>query len=290
MVGSRLTASISALVVFQAKRVDPNLSSWVASGIRVLLNPLFSLPLFFSLQKHRGRSVPWELVAWGALGAMTVGSYYWSLVRLNPGEVAFLYGSHPVFMAALGPLFLGVANAKGTVFSLLLCLVGLALIVIGPSAFASVEGRIGMLFSSFCAGVAYLMVARLRGRVGPSGIMLAWFLGSIILHAVVFWQLSPTLPTSGGLWALLIVAGFLAALSQYLISIAYQNGATDSMATLSFLTPVFSLVLDVLIYRHWPSAFVGAGTAAILIACLCVAHQKSPADLLRRVFSVFASP
>jgi len=260
-----LSASMSACV-YQAHRLDPSFSPWVASLVRVVANwgLLALLCTRFPPTRLWGDRRP-ALWAWGFFGALTVGSYFSSIQSLGPGEAAFIQSLSAVFIVALCPVVLGIKNSKPVWLAVGGSFIGFALLQAGKSpASGNVFGVATGLFSAITAALAYLMIARTGLSNPPQVTVFYWSAAALLAHLLVIASFPIAWPVKFGVWIWLAVGGLQASLAQYLVTLAYRWAPANSVAALSYLTPVVNLMLDGLLFGLSPSSLSYGGASLIL--------------------------
>lgn len=250
---------------FAAHQEEPNFSSFGGSLVRVLANLLFiSLPfmrsdcrLLLSPLRHRA------LWLWGVFGALTVTTYFAAVALVGSGQTAFFGASSGIFIAALSPM---IARQKVTSMNWLAIagsLFGLYMICPSGKIDGSFLGTALAIASGLCGAVAYLMIARTKSTYATPQIMMTWCLSAMTAHLIIFCFHDVTWPTSPGVWFLLLVAGFSASLSQHFTTYAFQRGPASQIASLSYLAPVLSLILDMILFGFTPTPIAGIGASII---------------------------
>lgn len=265
-----LACVINALVgagFYYAYQIDPGMSAGTGGFIRVLAN--FSCLL---IPLSQGRALPriraWHgnraLWLWAFFGVLTTSAYYLSIPLLGAGLSMFLNAGSGIFIVALAPLLAGQRSPLFHWFGVLGSFAGLFLL--GQSANGSVPavGALLAVLSGLFGGLAMLMVARARKNYSPDSIMFHWTIANCLAYAGYFFFTPPTFPSLALTWGVLVVTGLGAAASQYLTAVSYQRSSASFVACLSYLTPIFSLVIDACIFGFSFSRSAILGAALVL--------------------------
>lgn len=274
-----LFSSLMGAAFFQAHVEDPHFSSLSGSFIRVIANFILVMiltfsyrhrpQLLFSPRKHK------SLWTWGLFGALTVTTYFAAIHLIGSGMTAFLGASSGIFIAGLSAplarqhtppiMWLAILGSIGGMF--LLC-----------SSVSLNESWLGVslaLSSGLFAAIAYLMVARNRSTYSVNAVMVTWCIAALIAHAVIFCLAPFSFPANLTAWMYIIFAAIAASLAQQFTTYAFQRTSPSAVASLSYLTPVLSLILDMLAFGFMPTLQAGVGAALIVSfgAFLPVLHR-----------------
>ncbi|MBZ5640159.1 MAG: DMT family transporter [Acidobacteriia bacterium] len=215
---------------------------------------------------------PGALLMRGLLGYAALSCYFYSVQHLPLGDAVLLQYSHPVFVAAVAPLFLGERTGGSQWVLIAAALAGVALVV-RPAGEVRVEALVGVA-GSMLSGLAYIAVRKLSRTEHPMTILL-WF-----PLATIPFSLAATLsagraaiPRDGS-----EVAGHLLVTATALVGqIALTHGlarAGAARATAVTLTgPVFGLALGFLMFGSVPTAASLAGTGVVLAALALLARS-----------------
>lgn len=250
---------------FAAHQEDPSFSSLGGSFVRVIANLVFiSLPfirtncrLILSPLRHRA------LWLWGVFGAMTVTTYFAAVALVGSGQTAFLGASSGIFIAALSPVIARQKVNPMNWLAIIGSIFGLYMMCANGKNDDSFLGTVLAIASGLFGALAYLMIARTKSTYSTSQIMMTWCLSAITAHLLIFCFHNVTWPTRPGVWLLLLLAGLAASLSQHLTTYAFQRAPASQIASLSYLAPVLSLLLDMILFGFVPTATAGIGASII---------------------------
>lgn len=250
---------------FAAHQKDPGFSSFGGSFVRVATNLIFiSLPfmktncqLFLPPLKHKA------LWLWGVFGALTVTTYFAAVALVGSGQTAFLGASSGVFIAALSPMIAKQRVHSMNWLAITGSILGLYMMCANEKVDGSVLGTALAIASGLFGALAYLMIARTKSAYATSQIMMTWFLSAATAHLLVFCFYKVTWPTSSDVWLLLLLAGLAASLSQHLTTYAFQRAPASQIASLSYLAPVLSLFIDMILFGFTPTPIAGIGASII---------------------------
>ncbi len=249
----------------------------------VFYRTAFAVLVLAALALWRGQSLytaHWQAHFWrGLAGTMGLLLFFYAITRLPLATAVTLNYTSPMFLAVLSWLFLKERIAPRVVLGLLVGFVGVVLLL-RPTIAAGQwwAGVVGLAAGAF-AGWAYLQVRQLAQLGEPEWRVVFYFslVAMLVTGALnsffVGWQ---RIGVQDGWWLLGI--GITALLAQLCMTRAYKVGRKFVVASLSYLTVVFSSLAGVLWLSdvvHWQevlgmAVIVGSG----LISSLTTASTK----------------
>ena len=220
----------------------------------------------------------------GLFGGIGVILFYLSIVKIGIAKGTVISNTFPVFATLGGVLFLKDRVRPMVWLSLIVSLIGLALLTRSSwsSGFSGENDLwvVWALVGAVAGGAAIVCVKRLRATDSSTSIFLSQSL-------IGFWiVLVPAgLNTSkivfGTIW-ILIGVGVLAALAQLLMTWSFAHIQISTGSLLSLLTPVCNVVFGVLLFKESLTIGEGIGSALILVACIVVAALGKEPIAVRR--------
>ncbi|WP_231890942.1 DMT family transporter [Methylomonas koyamae] len=261
-----LLFSLMNASVFAVRWFDAALPAGVISFFRILANLL--ILLLPALLRGRtkalfgdGRPSLWLR---GLFGASALMLSFAAIVRIGPGESAFLTASSGIFVALLGPLVLGQRNSLRAWLAIIGAFSGVSLLFDIDDSH-NLLGQSMALLSGLLSALAYLMVAR-AGRSNPPQTVIFYFcLVALPLHALYFAVFGAELPQAYPVWGLLLLVGIFGSGAQHFMTRAYQRAPAALVSSIGYLAPVLSLVWAVVLFGQIPaqSALLGAALIAV---------------------------
>jgi drug/metabolite transporter (DMT)-like permease len=208
---------------------------------------------------------PGMLLLRGLLGYAALTCYFFSVQHLPLGDAVLIQYSHPVFVAAIAPLFLGERTGGSQWLLIAAALVGVALVV-RPAGEVRPEALIGV-FGSMLSGLAYIAVRKLSRTEHPMTILL-WFPLATVPFSLVATLAAgrAALPRNGREVAghLLVTAAALVGQIALTHGLARVGAARATAVTLT--GPVFGVALGFALFGSVPTAASLAGTVVVLTA------------------------
>jgi drug/metabolite transporter (DMT)-like permease len=233
------------------------------------------------------RRLPTRRELWvGAIaGAVLAGGYLTQTVGLSstsPGNAGLITGLLVVFTPLIDRVF-GVAVHRRTVVAVVCALIGIVMLVGGPSGFG-----LGDALVLVCA-VLYALHLVLLSRWSPGlqaapVAMVQMGMCALIFSAGGSWSLRA--PTQE-VWVAIVVTGVLAsALAFYIQTWAQAHLDASRTALILATEPAWALVASIVLAGQRLSVVQAAGAALVLVAI--IGHELTP--LVGRRKSMHATP
>jgi len=244
MVRASLAFSVMALCV---KLTSPGLPSMEIVFFRSLLSVVLLVPLMHHrktsfLGRHRAK-----LLARGLFGFVALSLHFFTIGRMPLGTAVMLNYTAPLFVVLLSWIFLGEKPRLRLILLVLTCFTGVYLLLSGDAGAWNRDAVFGLLSAIFAAG-AYITISALRDRESPLTIIFYFTLvstfGSLpFLYKHFLW------PSPHEAFLLLGV-GAGAFLGQYWMTRALREAPASVLSPFSYLTPVFSFLYGVWLWKE----------------------------------------
>ena len=265
-----LWISLASLGVL-LKHIPP----FLLTGVALLFGSLLALP--FVLKDRRQWQIPAKTLALGIYGLFGYHFLLFMALRLAPPVEANLVNYlWPLFMVVLAPLFLPKVRLRGLhVAAALLGFGGAAIAILGAGQTGGAGwswGFVPALASAFIWASYSLMSQRVKPF--PTTAIGLFGLVSGVLALLCHWALEPSTPLSARDWLLLAITGLgpLGA-SFFLWDKALKNGSAQQIGILSYITPLGSTALLLLVSGRALSWSIGL--AAVMIIGAAVLGTRS---------------
>jgi drug/metabolite transporter (DMT)-like permease len=271
-----VSAACFALMAAIAKRMLPDTPMQAV----VLSRGLLMTATFVTLARRQGVPIfgrsPKMLLARGLLGYGALSCYFWSVQHLPLGDAVLLQYSHPIFVAAVAPIFLNEATGRWHWPLVLAALFGVALIV-GPAGQPHGPALVG-LAGSMLSGLAYMAVRRLS-RTEHTLTILVWFpLATIPLSLIgTLHAGSAALPRNGFEVAGHVLIYVSALLGQVTLTQGLARAGAARATAVTMTGPVFGLLFGWLMFGTPPSPTSLAGTIVVILAVILLARRSAAA-------------
>lgn len=235
----------------------------LAAAIRALPAGLVMLLIFRQLPRGI-----WWLRSF-VLGTLNIGAFFWLLFvaayRLPGGVVAVLGGMQPLAAALLAWVFLSERPTRLRVIASVAGIVGVALVVIGPTVQLDTLGILAGLAATLCMAVGTVLTRMWRRPVSLP-VFTAWQLsagGVVLLVAALAFE--GPLPAFTG--SNLVAAAYLCTVSTAMAYMLWFRGV-ERMGTaasyLLLLSPVVAAAVGFLVLGQTLTAIQLAGAALVL--------------------------
>lgn len=267
MIVACLLFSMMNASVYAITALDHGMPASVISFVRILFNlAILAVPAVIA-GNPAGLFGDGRLSLWlrGLFGAVALMLSFAAIVRIGPGESAFLTASSGVFVAVLGPLVLGQKNSLLGWLAILGSFAGVSLLFTPGAYNVDLLGRTMALTSGFLSALAYLMVARAGRSNSPTSVIFYFCLAALVIHLLYFASYGYKIPDSVEIWSLLMITGLTGSGAQYFMTRAYQSAPAALVSAVGYLAPVLSLVWGMLIFSQFPSHPALFGSLLILL-------------------------
>ena len=267
-------ASLAALGVALA-HVPP----FLLTGLGLLVGSLIALPL--SRFDWRQWRVPLKTLAVGVYGLF--GFHFLLFIALRhapPVPVNLVNYLWPLGIVVMAPLFLpGVSLTGRHVFAALVGFAGAALAILGgrttdPNAPIWAWGYIPALMSAFIWASYSLLTQRVKAF--PTAAVGSFALVSALLALLCHAWLEPSTALSAKDCTLLTLLGLCPLGGSFFIwDAALKQGDARQIGVLSFLTPLLSTLVLLVMQREAPGWPVGLAAAMIVGAAVLATRSKA---------------
>jgi drug/metabolite transporter (DMT)-like permease len=220
----------------------------------------------------------------GLFGGIGVVLFYLAIVKIGIAKGTVISHTFPVFATLGGVLFLKDRVRPVVWLSLLVSLVGLALLTRSnwSNGFSGEKDLwVVLAFAGAVAGgAAIVCVKRLRATDSSASIFMSQSL-------IGFWiVLVPANLSSSRIGfstiVILIGIGVLATLAQLLMTWSFAHIPISTGSLLSLLTPILNVILGVLLFKESLTLPEAIGTVLILLSCTVVAALGKEPIAVRR--------
>jgi probable blue pigment (indigoidine) exporter len=252
----------------------------MVSTLRAL--PVGLLLLLISRQLPKG--VWWWRIL--LLGLLNFGLFFallfYSAYRLPGGVAATFNAVQPFVVTTLAWLFLKERMTWKTVVAAILGLIGVALIVLGPTARVDFWGVVAGSIATLCMGSATILI-KAWGRPAPLLVFTSWQLivgGLMLLPATLVFEGLPAELTSTNILAFAYMGIVATAIAYSLWFRGLQRLRASTVTFLALLSPVAAMLVDYFIVHRALTVIQICG--AVLVLAGIVLAQLAQKGLNRR--------
>jgi drug/metabolite transporter (DMT)-like permease len=211
--------------------------------------------------------------------AGTMGLLFLSMLYISASAAAVLLFTNPLWVAALSPIFLKENIQLRQILGLIAGIVGVSLLIGFNADALELKGNLLGLGSGLCWASATIFAKKSRINMPPfvlSGAQM--FVGSLVLMAMIFVFDEKTAPSVYGdseMWFWFLWLALPSSVGSFgLWYVALARGGALKASSFLFLTPVFTVILSVLILKTSvsPQQFLGA---ILVCIALYIVNRKS---------------
>ena len=222
----------------------------------------------------------------GFMGFSALLAYFYIMAHISLGEAITYNKTSPLFVALFAYLFLNEKLGKGAIFAIMLGFVGIVLVA-QPDGWQFDKYDILGIFSGIGAALAYTSIRELRkyydtraivmsfmgvGTVAPLFLML---ITPYVNYSSEFdWMFAEFVMPKGVEWVYVIGVGLFATMSQLLMTKAYELTKAGIVGTISYLSIVFAVIIDLILGEPIPRITTFLGILLVIISGLLVALSK----------------
>ena len=249
---------VTALV----KYMGPRLPSAEAAFIRYGFGLVFLLPALGSLKAAHLSRRQWGLFSLrGALHAVGVILWFYSMTRISIAEVTAMNYLAPIYVTIGAALFLGETLALRRIIAVLLGLAG-AVIILRPGFRELTGGHFAMLIAAVVFGGAYLLAKVLADEVRASVVvgMMSLFVTLFLAPVAYYAWIAPE-------WTEVVILAAVACFAtagHYTMTLAFAAAPLTVTQPVTFLQLVWATALGALVFAEPIDIWVIIGGFVIL--------------------------
>lgn len=240
---------------------------------------------FGCVDKLTPRTIAWLFARCiGAVGGCTLN--FMALKHLDLALSTMIHCSAPLFIVVLGCVLLNERVKPLAVICIVVALIGMVLDIqpwnVKSSAKSSMLGLLLAFAGSVCSAFAYISL-RALSDLSSTTTLLAFYVSGLTFGICVLMFEGFDKPSASLLrdFAGISLATYV---SEVLITkgYAFATKGAGSVAVFKFLTPVFSIVFDILVYHKIPNLYSVIGAALVVSSSALMvkiqSHSPDPAS------------
>jgi drug/metabolite transporter (DMT)-like permease len=232
---------------------------------------------------------PWLHFSRGAVGIGSMAFNFIALAFLPLPEAMMIGYAAPLMVVALAALILHEGVGLYRWSAVTIGLVGILIILwprftvldSGTVADAALLGGILSLASAFCSAFASVFVRTMTRTESTGAIVLYFSLSASLLSFVVSFPLGWTMPSPADA-ALLVATGLLGGIGQILMTMAYRDADTATIASFDYVSMIWGLSFGYVFFRDVPTASVFYGGAIVAAAGIFIIFRERQLGLQRK--------
>ncbi|MFT6452253.1 MAG: drug/metabolite transporter (DMT)-like permease [Halocynthiibacter sp.] len=268
-----ITGALFVCVTAIVRYVGAGLPAAEAAFLRYIFGLFFLIPLLRPMLRVRPDARQLRFFALrGAVHAIAVMLWFFSMARLPIAEVTAMNYLSPVYVTLLAVVFLKEKLAARRIIAVLVALLG-AMIILRPGVRAIDAGHLAMLIAAMLFAVSYL-IAKIMADELPSELVVGMMSITVAIGLAPFayavW-IVPTGPQMG--WMALTAA--IATAGHYTMTLAFKAAPVTVTQPVSFLQLVWATALGFFAFGEGVDIWVIAGGALILASVSFITWREA---------------
>ena len=253
------------------------------SGIHIsqiiLFRSLLALPVILVLiTKHGDSQVllhtkrPLSHIARGLVGIAAMACFFLSFKMLPLGDATAIHFASPMILTALSVPLLREKVGPWRWGAVGVGLIGV-LIVTNPAGSHNVAGSLVALLAATLAAFAAVLVRKMGDTEHSLTIVFYFSVCGVITSLILcpfYWQ---PIDNVWVFYALLMV-GILGGTAQYFLTNAYSQAPAAYVSVFSYSAIIFSILFDIVFWRHYPDYNVWIGAGIIVASGLVILYRE----------------
>ena len=267
MLLANLFFSLMGASVYEVKILDPLISPFFVSFVRVVVNLLVILipALCFGKGKELWGDLRGSLWLRGVFGGLALMLYFFSIQELGLPKSTFIQSACAgITIVLLCPLLLTERFSYRALFAVLGSIVGIYLLHDKSFGGASEYGQITALVSGFFAGLSALMISKVGDSNTKETIVWYFCFVALFAHLGYFSIKGVIIPHGYDVWTVMIATGLFSSVAQLCMTKAYQIAPATSVVVVGNTGPVLNLLWGIVLFGQLLTGKALIGCAIIL--------------------------
>ena len=211
------------------------------------------------------------LILRGIIGFLSLATFFMAVQRMPLGSAVSIRYLGPLVSVVLSMYFLKESVKRLQWLGFVIALVGV-FVLKGFDLRITTEGFSLAAFSAITVGIVFTLVRYLATREHHLTIINYFMLISISLSLLSFpyWQ-----PILADQWILLFGIGITGLFGQVLMTLAFKNGDTNTVAPFKYMELIFALIIGFFIFEETYSILASLGILLLVLGMLVNLLAKS---------------
>ncbi|MEZ4871735.1 MAG: DMT family transporter [Bdellovibrionales bacterium] len=203
------------------------------------------------------------LLARGIFGTLGVVLFFYTIQNASLGTAATIQYLSPLFAVIIATFFFGEPAGKRQGFAFVLAFLGVLVMNVGDIQLSYVVTGVGV-FAAVCSAFAYNCIRLLRTTDHPMTVVFYFPLVTFPLTGVAVWKnwVAPSLEA----WVHIFIFAALTMISQYLMTISYQQNLMKKVSIVKYVGVVISFIFGWLFFDEQAHFVTLLGAGIILTA------------------------
>jgi drug/metabolite transporter (DMT)-like permease len=242
-------------------------------------------------------SRPWMHASRGAVGIGSMAFNFVALAYIPLPEAMMIGYAAPLLVVVLAAvilheqvrLFRWSAVAVGLIGIFIILLPRFTIFGTGSLADAALLGAMLSLISAFCSAFAAIFIRTMTKTESTGTIVFYFSVSGAVIALVVSLPFGWIMPPPGDA-ALLVATGLLGGVGQILMTSAYRNADTATIASFDYVSMLWGISFGYLFFRDVPTSSVLYGGAIVVAAGIFIIFRERQLGLQRKRLRKAAPP
>jgi drug/metabolite transporter (DMT)-like permease len=278
-----LSALVAAFNGALTKMLTDDLSALEIVFFRSIVGMLFLLAMLKHTPTKLAGGEPFMLFLRGVLGFSAMILFFYTIATIPLGMAITLNETSPLFVSILAFFLLKERLSGRAILALFIGFGGLLLITKPVGLTLGYEYFLGVL-GGFLAAAAYTTIKKIKHIYDARTIVLSFTITGMLLPLLLF-LLAPyvtppeaiaflfaefVMPSSFNTWALILLIGVIATLSQWLLTKAYSLSKAGIIGIVSYTNIPFAIGFGYMLGDAFPDFWTFCGIGLIVLGGLLV--------------------
>jgi len=268
MLSANLFFSFMTVSVYGVKILDPSVSPFVVSFVRVIVNFLVILLPVIVFGKRKLLFGDRRASLWfrGLFGGIALMLFFYSIQTLGPSESTFIQSANGIFIVLLCPLVLSERFSVRALLAVLGAVLGLYILFDPSFSGGRTIGQIMALVSGVFAALSALMVAKSGKSNSYVTVVFYFCFVAVFVHLAYFAVAGDVVIPKGYLvWVAMIGVGIFSSAAQLLMTKAYQIAPASVVVAVGYSGPVLNTVWGIVLFGQMLTIRAMVGCFIILL-------------------------
>ena len=205
------------------------------------------------------------LITRGIAGFIGLVLFFITLQKIPLATAVTIQYTSPIFTALFGALFFGQIIFRWSWVFYAIAFSGV-MVIKGLDSDIPTDMLLCGLGSAFASGIAYNIIAKLKGKEHPMVVVFYFPLITIPLSLPFLFQIWVT--PQGWDWLVLLFIGIFTQIAQYFMTKAFQSDDFVNVTLVKYLGVIYSIVAGIFLFGEIPSSVTYLGIALVLLGVI----------------------
>jgi S-adenosylmethionine uptake transporter len=274
---ANLFFSLMGASVYEVKILDPLISPYFVSFVRVVVNLLVILipALCFGKGKQLWGDYRASLWLRGLFGGCALMLFFFSIQELGLAKGTFIQSaSAGIVIVLLCPLLLPERFSPRALFAVIGSIIGIYLLRDKSFGGGSEYAQIVAVVSGIFGGLSAIMISKVGDSNTKETIVWYFCFVALLAHLGYFSVNGITIPHGYAVWAVMIATGLFSSAAQLLMTKAYQIAPASTVVVVGNTGPVLNLFWGIVLFEQLLTGRAIVGCVIILFCGILLPFLK----------------